>query len=191
MQELYKEFQDGIVLTCVFLLFVPDRQLEPDTTMLFQYPVNRQEYVHNLQYVAAVAQKLSVPLYLQPAEFLENFQPHFLMLQLYYLYCMFKDAQPVIALPGTPQHPGAFVFRDQGREPPPRPAAGTQVLDEDRATEAKDTNQSFGSSQDGKDPSASKTHEASGSQLVAQNSLPRSEAGADVSSFSQATTKMN
>lgn len=64
MQDLYREFHDGIVLTCVFLLFVANPQLEPDTSMLFQYPVNRQEFIHNLQHVASVCQKLNVPLYL-------------------------------------------------------------------------------------------------------------------------------
>lgn len=93
------------MLTVVFLLFVSEPNnmreytLRPDPRTLFLYPINRQEYVHNLQTVAAVCQRLNVPVYLQPSEFLDNYQPQFLLQQLYYLYCSFKDAQPIIPQP--------------------------------------------------------------------------------------------
>lgn len=116
MHEIYQHFQDGIALMCVLRLFVEDPQLRPDPAMMFQYPVNRQEYVHNLQHIHHVQYKNNVPIYLQPAEFLDSYQPQFLMLQLYYLYCKFKDANPTFAPPGSPGHPRTIVFRDQGRK---------------------------------------------------------------------------
>ena len=72
MQELNGLFADGIVMSVVFLLFVQepsntDRStfnLRPDPRTLFLCPVSRQEYVHNLQTVAAICQRLNVPVYL-------------------------------------------------------------------------------------------------------------------------------
>lgn len=64
------------------------------------------------------------------------------------------------------------------------------MLDEDRGageTGTKDTNQSFGSSQDGKETSGARVNEVSGPQLTAQNSLPRSDASPDVSGVSHGT----
>lgn len=79
MQELNDIFHDGIVFSVVFLLFVrepPEEDspqsistqnsfdIRPDPRTLFLYPINRQEYVHNLQTVAAICQRLNVPVYL-------------------------------------------------------------------------------------------------------------------------------
>ena len=73
VQELYKFFGDGVTLSVVFLLFVPIEQSRLDTKMMFMWPVNRSEFVHNLQYISNICQQLNVPVYLQPSEFIDNF----------------------------------------------------------------------------------------------------------------------
>ena len=63
--------------------------------------------------------KNNVPIYLQPTELLDQHVPHFVLLQLYYIYLKYKGANPVYAPPGQPGQVPQLVFRDHGRMPPP------------------------------------------------------------------------
>mmetsp|Transcript_16014 Transcript_16014/g.24837 ORF Transcript_16014/g.24837 Transcript_16014/m.24837 type:complete len:104 (-) Transcript_16014:1818-2129(-) len=96
-------------------LFVNDPQFEPDSKMMFLYPMNTQEFLHNQFHIHQVLRKNNIPIYMQPQEFLDNYQPKFLMLQLYYIWCKFKNSQPLYGMPGQNQGPPQLVFRDQAR----------------------------------------------------------------------------
>lgn len=74
--------------------------------------VARQELMSNLSYVFNLAIKNNVPIYLKPAEYLDFEHPNFLLLQLYYLYCKFKNSKPIFTRrENMPQ----LVFKDEGR----------------------------------------------------------------------------
>jgi len=61
--------------------------------------------------------------------------PQFVLLQLYYLYCKFKNSNPNFGPPGSSNQVPEFVFRDQGRPPP--------VLNKDLSVEQTNTSGSF------------------------------------------------
>jgi hypothetical protein len=66
----------------------------------------------NLSYVFNLAIKNNVPIYLKPAEYLDFEQHNFFLLQLYYLYCKFKNSQPNFSRrEPMPQ----LIFKDEGR----------------------------------------------------------------------------
>ena len=67
----------------------------------------------NLSYVFNLAIKNNVPIYLKPAEYLDFEQHNFLLLQLYYLYCKFKNSKPAFSRRADP--PPQLVFKDEGR----------------------------------------------------------------------------
>ena len=52
-----------------------------------------------------------MPIYLKPHEYLDSDQHSFLLLQLYYLYCKFKNSKPQYQPPELVN----IVFRDEGR----------------------------------------------------------------------------
>lgn len=51
MQEIYQHFLDGIAVMCVLRLHIDDPQFRPDPAMMFQYPINKMEIIHNLQHI--------------------------------------------------------------------------------------------------------------------------------------------
>lgn len=71
----------------------------------------RQEFEYNLNYVFKLSIDNNVPIYFKSQEYLEFEQPNFFMLQLYYLYCNFKDSKPLFSPSNAPQ----VVFKDEGR----------------------------------------------------------------------------
>ena len=85
----------------------------PDFRMIFEHPQNRSEVMHNLNYIFNMAIKNNVPIYLKPAEYLDYEQNNFLMLQLYYLYCKFKNTRPNFSRRDDP--PPQFIYKDDGR----------------------------------------------------------------------------
>ena len=103
---------------CIFKLFVADPPTQPDSRMMFLHPLNRQEFIHNQQYVQNIQYRNNIPIYLHPAEYLDNMMPQFMMLQLYYLWIKFKNSNPMFGPPGSPQQVPELVFRDHGRKPP-------------------------------------------------------------------------
>lgn len=58
-----------------------------------------------------IAMKNNIPIYLKPHEYLESFQPNFLLIQLYYLYCKFNKQRPQYQVGHVPQ----TIWRDHGR----------------------------------------------------------------------------
>jgi hypothetical protein len=66
----------------------------------------------NLSYVFNLAIKNNVPIYLKPAEYLDFEHHNFLLLQLYYLYCKFKNSKPNFSRRENQPH---IVFKDEGR----------------------------------------------------------------------------
>lgn len=52
---------------------------------------------------------MNVPIYLTPNDYITQYEPNFLLLQLYYLYCRFKDVKALNV------QPEAIHFKDHGR----------------------------------------------------------------------------
>jgi hypothetical protein len=69
--------------------------------------------MNNLSYTFNIAIKNNVPIYLKPAEYLDFEQPNFLLLQLYYTYCKFKNTKPAFSRRNDP--PPQLIFKDEGR----------------------------------------------------------------------------
>ena len=156
---------------CIFRLFVNDPQLQPDPKMMFLHPMSRQEYIHNLQHVHHIQYKNNVPIYLQPQEFLDNVQPEFLMLQLYYLYCKYKNSNPLCGPPGSKNQAPEMVFRDHGRKQAMQSAQLNQAqnqgannmnkdLDLSGASKQSQTSQSQQNNQNSKINTSSEGHSA-------------------------------
>ena len=110
-EDLYQDFKSGVVLAQIVYMFVSDKQYQPDFKMMFEFPQNWQEYLHNLSYITHIAIKNNVPIYLKPQEYLEFYQPSFLLLQMYYMYCKFKDSEALFEAGSPP----SIAFKDEGR----------------------------------------------------------------------------
>ena len=52
---------------------------------------------------------MNVPIYLTPSDYLTQYEPNFLMLQLYYIYCRFRNVRIDNI---EPEH---LQFKDSGR----------------------------------------------------------------------------
>ena len=66
--------------------------------------------MQNLSLVVQIQYRINVPIYLTPKDYVEHYEPNFLMLQLYYLYCKFKHVKAEV------QQPIQIQFKDAGRE---------------------------------------------------------------------------
>ena len=110
-KDFYNFFKSGLPLFYIFYLYINDDKTKPKPELFFEYPQNRAEYLSNLNYVVQIQYKFNLPIYLTPQDYLDQYEPNFLMLQLYYLYCKFKhvktqvDQQPVVS------------FKDHERKP--------------------------------------------------------------------------
>jgi len=111
MGDLYNEFRSGVIFSCLLWLYVKELNFKPDLKQIFEHPLSKAEFLHNLSYIGHIAVKNNVPVYLNPQEYLEYDFPQFIMVQLYYLYCKFKDQNPVFTKDNWP----SVVFKDEGR----------------------------------------------------------------------------
>ncbi|CDW90019.1 UNKNOWN [Stylonychia lemnae] len=103
-EEIYEEFKSGLILALLFLLYVENASLRPDLREM-------TEVEHNLNYIFKLAIENNVPIYFRSQEYLDFEQYNFFMLQLYYLYCKFKDSRPLFTPSSLPQ----LTFKDEGR----------------------------------------------------------------------------
>lgn len=87
-KEFYTFAQTGLPLFYIFHLYVRDSQ--PDPAQIYEYPHNRQEMLSNLNIVIQTQLRINSPVYLTAPEYLEKYEPQFLMLQLYYLFVKFR-----------------------------------------------------------------------------------------------------
>ena len=87
----------------------------PDSRNIFLFPVNKQEVIHNQFQVCNILRRNGMNVYLHPQEIADNIQPQFLMLQLYILFCKFKNLNPVYGPPGTPHQSPEMLFKDSNR----------------------------------------------------------------------------
>ena len=89
-------------------LYLP-QEMRPDPSNFYEYPQEEKEAHHNLIQTCQILSNINKPIYLMPNDILTFYEPDFLMLQLYYLYCTFHSSP---MSPVTDQ----LIFKDHGRE---------------------------------------------------------------------------
>jgi len=47
---------------------------------MYEYPQNRKEYLTNLTYIVRIKYHINVPIYMIPEDYLDLYEPNFLML---------------------------------------------------------------------------------------------------------------
>jgi len=96
-RDFYNSFRSGMPLFYIFYLYLKEElHIKPDPSQFYEFPQDRAEQLNNLNYVVQIQYKINVPIYLTPQDYIDHFEPNFLMLQLYYLYCKFKHSKPTI-----------------------------------------------------------------------------------------------
>lgn len=120
-KEFYQYAQTGLPLFYIFHLYLK----EPEPSTIYEYPHNRQEMLSNLNIVIQTQLRINSPVYLTPPEYLERFEPQFLMLQLYYLFVKFRH------LKVEPSVQKKLVFKDHGRDPLVEARDESEVLSND------------------------------------------------------------
>ncbi len=83
--------------------------LQPDPNLFYEHPQNRQELESNLNYVIDIMWNINVPIYLNTPDYIEQYEPKYQMMQLYYMFTLFKHQKV------DRQSPIKLTFRDAGR----------------------------------------------------------------------------
>ena len=109
-KEFYNFFKSGLPMFYIFYLYLTDETVRPKPELFLEFAQNRAEFLSNLNYVVQIQYKFNLPIYLTPQDYLDQFEPNFLMLQLYYLYCKFKHVKAQ-----SEQSPN-ILFKDHDRK---------------------------------------------------------------------------
>lgn len=113
-EEFYNQIKTGLPIFYVLLLYTqqPSAQQMPllDASRIYEIPQSRQELKENLTYVVQMQYHLNIPIYLMPEDYIDRFQPNFVLLMLYYHYVRFSHVK--ISLTQTPPR---LTFRDSER----------------------------------------------------------------------------
>lgn len=64
----------------IFYLYLTDETVRPKPELFFEFAQNRAEFLSNLNYVVQIQYKFNLPIYLTPQDYLDQFEPNFLML---------------------------------------------------------------------------------------------------------------
>lgn len=80
IEDAYLRFQTGILPFYIFKLYVKEESFEPDSKNMYEYPQNRKEYLTNLTYIVRIKYHINVPIYMIPEDYLDLYEPNFLML---------------------------------------------------------------------------------------------------------------
>ena len=79
-KEFYNFFKSGLPMFYIFYLYINEDKVRPQPNLFFEVPQNRAEFLSNLNYVVQIQYKFNLPIYLTPQDYLDQFEPHFLML---------------------------------------------------------------------------------------------------------------
>ena len=93
MKDFYNTFRSGLPLFYIFYLYIKDENLRPNPAEFYEIPMNIEEVKSNLHLVCVIQGHINVPIYLTPNDYISQYEPNFLLLQLYYLYCRFRNVQ--------------------------------------------------------------------------------------------------
>lgn len=80
LQEIYGQFQDGIMMMCIIRMYIrqdpnlqENTQIGPtDTRNIFLYPLNKQEVIHNQFQVCNALRRNGINVFLHPQEIVDN-----------------------------------------------------------------------------------------------------------------------
>ena len=93
MKDFYNTFRTGLPLFYIFYLYIKDENLRPDPGEFYECPFNMEEVKSNLHEMCVIQGQINVPIYLTPSDYITQYEPNFLMLQLYYIYCRFRNVR--------------------------------------------------------------------------------------------------